>query len=105
MAAPLLADHLAAVQRQEAALPDPEAVHQMRVASRRLRIVLRLLRLRALDPEVKRLQDALGEVRDLQLQSEWLRTRDAALHRARQSRLRTAKKALEGEIERWRART
>ena len=105
MAARLLADYLAAVQRQEAALPDPEAVHQMRVASRRLRTVLRLLGMRALDPEVKRLQDALGTVRDLQLQIEWLRTRDAALHRSRQSRLRTAKRTLEREVERWRAWT
>jgi len=105
MAARLLADHLAAVQRQEAALPEPEAVHRMRVASRRLRTALRLLGMRALDPEVKRLQDALGEVRDLQLQVEWLRTRDAALHRARQSRLRTAEKAMEREVERWRMRS
>jgi CHAD domain-containing protein len=101
----LLADHLAAVQRQEAALPDPAVVHQMRVASRRLRIALRLLQLRELDPQVKRLQDALGEVRDLQLQTEWLQPRDAALHRSRLARLRQAKKALQGEVRRWRSRT
>src|SRR2546423_13498232 len=101
----LLADHLAAVQRPEAALPDPDAVHQMRVASRRLRTALRLVGLRELDAQVKKLQDALGDVRDLQLQAEWLRTRDAALHRSRQARLRPAKKALRGEVRRWRSRT
>jgi CHAD domain-containing protein len=40
----------------------------MRVAARRLRAALRLLRLREFDRAVKKLQDALGDVRDLQLQ-------------------------------------
>jgi CHAD domain-containing protein len=101
----LLADHLAAVQRQEAALPEQDAVHQMRVAARRLRTALRLLRLRDLDPPVKRLQDALGEVRDLQLQTEWLRPRDAALYRSRLARLGQAEKALQREVRRWQSRT
>jgi len=105
MAADLLADHLAAVQRHEASLPAVEAVHQMRVASRRLRTVLRLLHLRDLEAEVKRLQDALGEVRDLQLQMAWLRGRDAALYRSRQAALRRARSALDRELKRWRSQT
>lgn len=51
---------------------DPEGVHDMRVASRRLRAALELFRdafpqreLRPMLREVKRLADALGGVRDL----------------------------------------
>jgi CHAD domain-containing protein len=98
----LLAEHLASVQRQEASLPAPEAVHQMRVATRRLRTVLRVLHLRALEPEAKRLQDALGKVRDLQLQVQWLDGRDAALLRSQKARLRRAVAALERAVRRWR---
>src|ERR1700694_1732913 len=87
---PLLTERVAAVAQLEGALPDPAAVHEMRVAARRLRAALRLLRVREFDPAVKALQDALGQVRDLQLEADWLRGRDAALERARRARLREA---------------
>ena len=41
----LLADQARAVQQLEAALPEQDAVHDMRVATRRLRAALRVLRL------------------------------------------------------------
>lgn len=58
---------------RDAALgPDPEGIHDMRVASRRLRAAIELFRdvfpqrrLRPLLRQVKDLADALGEVRDL----------------------------------------
>ena len=56
--------------------PDPDAVHDLRVALRRLRSALRLLggpEQVAREPEVKALQDALGVVRDLQVERAWLR--------------------------------
>src|SRR5437762_7983005 len=99
----LLSAQLSEVEQHETAVPDKAAVHQMRVAARRLRAALRVLRLRELDPHVKRLQDALGEVRDLQLQVEWLRGRDARLRRSREAKLRKAEQALAGELRRWRA--
>ncbi|GAC1541740.1 MAG: hypothetical protein NVS2B9_08770 [Myxococcales bacterium] len=51
-----------------------EAVHDLRVSLRRLRAVLQLggPALRKAEREAKRLQDALGEVRDLQLHVGWL---------------------------------
>lgn len=51
-----------------------EVVHDMRVATRRLREALRLFGkdgLAAVDAEVKPLQDALGAVRDVHVQREW----------------------------------
>jgi len=101
----LLADQARAVQEHEAALPEEDAVHDMRVATRRLRAALRVLRLGELDGRVKALQDALGAVRDLQLQIEWLRTRDAALYRACKGRLRRANQALQRELRQWRSQT
>ena len=79
----LLLDQVTALERYEAVVPKKDAVHEMRVAARRLRAALRVLQLRELDPKVKALQDALGEVRDLQLQIDWLQGRDAALGRSR----------------------
>lgn len=66
------------VRRREPALlagRDPDAVHDLRVATRRLRAAIRLFGKKALrhtDVQVERLQDALGEVRDLQLLRAWL---------------------------------
>ena len=99
----LLSVQLSEVEQHEGAVPDRAAVHEMRVAARRLRAALRVLRLRDLDPHVKRLQDSLGEVRDLQLQVDWLRGRDAALRRSREARLRKAERALARELKRWRS--
>src|SRR5437763_11057167 len=67
--------------RQDAILGrDPEGVHDMRVATRRLRAALELFRdvfpkrrLRPMLRDVRRLADALGEVRDLDVMLEALR--------------------------------
>ncbi|HYD41654.1 MAG TPA: CHAD domain-containing protein [Anaeromyxobacter sp.] len=93
VAGPLLLEaRLADVRRHEAALfdpsasgaaadraePDPDAVHDMRVAARRLRAALRLFgdgRAWALEPQVKALQDALGAVRDVQVHRDWVAAR------------------------------
>jgi CHAD domain-containing protein len=81
LAGPLLVRaRLADVRRHEGALdgdgePDPDAVHDMRVAARRLRAALQLLGdadLLALERQVKALQDALGALRDVQVQRAWL---------------------------------
>ncbi len=66
-------DHLATLTSRAYALPyrdDPEVVHEMRVATRRLRAAMRLFR-RTLDgdverfrAEIKRVADVLGEARD-----------------------------------------
>src|SRR4051812_44047816 len=104
-AARMLANRLADVQRHEAGLPEAEPVHDMRVAIRRLRASLRLLRLRELDAPVKKLQDALGEVRDLQLQLEWLAGRDDTLRARREKELPPARRRLELALRAWRERT
>jgi len=101
----VLADWVRAVEQHETGVPQRKAVHQMRVAARRLRAALRLLGLRELDPELKRLQDALGDVRDLQLQVDWLEGRDDDLGRARQAQLRKAEQGLERQLRAWRSRT
>jgi CHAD domain-containing protein len=101
----MLAPFLAVIERNEPALPDREAVHDARVACRRVRAALRLLGLRELDRQVKDLQDALGEVRDLQLQAEWLLPRDEGLHRRRAALARKAEKALQAALRRWHTHT
>src|SRR5438132_3059955 len=73
----------------------PDAVHDLRVASRRLRVALRLFGAgpRAAGARVKELQDALGAVRDVHLQSGWLRStglRPLLELRARELKARTA---------------
>ncbi|RJS24101.1 CHAD domain-containing protein [Corallococcus sp. H22C18031201] len=76
-----LAGRLADVHTHEARLQqgqDPEAVHDLRVATRRLRAALHVFRplgrMKTLEREVKRFQDALGQVRDLHVQADWLDT-------------------------------
>src|SRR6267143_1885634 len=96
---------LRAVQQQEERLPAKAAVHQARVTARKLRASLRILRVRELDPAVKELQDALGRVRDLQLQVAWLRERDAALFQSHKRKLRTAERALDRALQQWNSRT
>src|ERR1700674_150064 len=102
---PLLTERVAAVVQHEGAVPEPAAVHEMRAAARRLRAGLRLLRAREVDPAVKALQDGHRQVRDLQLEADWLRGRDAALERARRARLRKAERALAQQLRAWRSRT
>jgi CHAD domain-containing protein len=101
----ILEARLRDVQKHQAGLPGAEAVHDARVAVRRLRAALRLLRLRDLDAPVKKLQDALGEVRDLQLQVEWLTGRDHALAARRKALLDRAKRALARAVGVWRSQT
>src|SRR5438105_6071037 len=98
----LLEARLLDVRRHEEDVPAPEAVHDMRVAARRLRAALRLFKLRPLDAPVKRLQDALGAVRDVQLQIEWLAGRDPALAARRRKLLGRSERALEQAVETWR---
>jgi CHAD domain-containing protein len=101
----ILAARLRDLERAEAGLPAPDPVHDMRVAARRLRAALRLLRLRELDRAVKKLQDALGDVRDLQLQIAWLEGRDADLQRSRAALLAKAERALQSALREWHAKT
>ena len=101
----ILTARLRDVEQHEAGLPAEDPVHDMRVAARRLRAALRLLRLRELDPPVKELQDALGEVRDLQLQVAWLRERDKELAQRREALSRKSQRALEGALAKWRSQT
>jgi CHAD domain-containing protein len=93
-------------QSHETTLPGVDAVHDMRVALRRLRAALRLFDLRdELDAKVKELQDALGAVRDLQLQIEWLAGRSPGLRRQREAALRKAERALSPAVAKWRSQT
>lgn len=101
----ILAARLRDIESAEPGVPGPEAVHDMRVATRRLRAALRLLRLDELDTPVKKLQDALGDVRDLQLQIAWFDGRDAGLKRRRQALLRKAEGALQSALSGWHAKT
>jgi CHAD domain-containing protein len=84
VAGPLLVrGRLDDARRFEAALagdgePDVDAVHDMRIATRRLRAAIALFGrgdLAELEDEVKALQDALGEVRDRQVQRRWFARR------------------------------
>jgi CHAD domain-containing protein len=88
----------------------------MRVAANRLRAALRLFgdhRVREMQREVKRLQDALGEVRDGQVEIAWLEGQkhpgcgEAIRMLLAQQRAALLEKeaALEPEMKRWTART
>jgi CHAD domain-containing protein len=103
-------------ERMSGAVPDTDDVHDMRVASRRLRAALDLFdkkgQLRAAHDAVKRLGDALGEVRELQVQLRWLdRSADAAreadragilaLRQARERKLGPKLEALHDAMPRW----
>ena len=107
----LLRARLADVRRYETHLLKgipAEPVHDMRVASRRLRAALRLLgnaRLRNLEPAVKELQDALGAVRDVQLQIAWLARRSGKLAAQRRQVLPGAGAALRRALDDWLSRT
>jgi len=117
----VLAARLADVRHQEPALaraqPAPDAVHDMRVAARRLRAALKLFELPdSLGAEVKRLQDSLGAVRDVQVQAEWLakalrtlpandRAAIAGLRLRLVQRLDPLGASLQQELLRWRTAT
>ena len=101
----VLAGRLADVTRWEAAVPALEPAHAMRVASRRLRVALRLLGLRELDKPVKALQDALGELRDRQLQSDWLASRDKPLQHRLALELPQAEQKLATALQHFRRKT
>jgi CHAD domain-containing protein len=122
----ILAGRLADVRKPEAGFQegvDDESVHAMRVAIRRLRAALQVFRrlggLRKLEQRVKRMQDALGDVRDLHVQAAWLegaaskaekekpgtRAGIAALRDARLARLDDREARLRRELKHWVERT
>jgi CHAD domain-containing protein len=122
----ILAGRLADVRKPEAGFQegvDDESVHQMRVALRRLRAALQVFRplggLRKLERQVKRMQDALGDVRDLHVQAAWLdgasgkaekdkpgvRAGITLLRDARLAQLDAREHRLRAELERWVERT
>lgn len=105
----LIVARLADVRAQEAEVlveaPAHEAVHDTRVAVRRLVAALRLLgdgRLRALAKEVRALKDALGPVRDLHVQGAWLSSHDPALARRHAERERGQLGRLHAAVRRFR---
>ena len=106
----LLSARLADVRQWEARLrheADEEAIHQMRVSARRLRAALELFdeEDQPLERQVKRLQDSLGEVRDLQVQLQWFRDRRhqrmPIIIRRLQKELARAEKELGGRFHIW----
>lgn len=101
----ILSVRVSEVERHEADLPGEDAIHDMRVATRRVRGALRLLGLREHDGQVKKLQDALGEVRDLQLQISWLRERDPDLCARREKLLERARRDLRAALLEWHSKT
>lgn len=98
---------------------DEDGVHDMRVATRRLRAALQVFqatgKLARVEADVKRLQDALGAVRDLHVQDAWMGTaakgkKDAVkalagLRKTHLSSLGEKEKTLRAELERWTERT
>lgn len=119
----ILAGRLGDVRAHEPELQDGmgvDAVHDMRVATRRLRAALQVFSLvgnmKKLERDVKRLQDALGEVRDMHVQAGWLSSaakeeknsvrRDiSSLRQARLAGLKDAEAKLRAEVQRWSERT
>lgn len=118
----ILAGRLADVRTPEALLQDgldEDGVHDMRVATRRLRAALQVFRnvgkLKKLEQDVKQLQDALGDVRDLHVQVAWLDAaakedrrgaRDiAALRKTHLTDMKAREKHLRDELNRWEQRT
>lgn len=119
----ILAGRLADVRHPEPKAAEPlsvDTVHDMRVATRRLRAALQVFqgvgRLGKLERRVKQLQDALGEVRDLHVLRDWMA--GAARHEKPQRRkaleawssqrealLRQQEERLRAELNRWEART
>lgn len=119
----LLTSRLADVRHEQDALAEAlteDGVHDMRVSTRRLRAALKVFRglggLEPLEREVKKLQDALGEVRDVHVQGAWLkqvarkekpskRAGFEALRARVESQLGTKEKRLRREMKRWEEKT
>jgi CHAD domain-containing protein len=114
----LLSARLSDVRQYEGKIkgrPARKVVHDMRVATRRLRAAVHLFgnqKLRRYERQVKVLQDALGEVRDTQLQLQWLRShargRRPALRpitHELQRKLLTSARGLRGRVSQWRNET
>ncbi|PTL81676.1 CHAD domain-containing protein [Vitiosangium sp. GDMCC 1.1324] len=119
----LLNSRLADVRHEEDALTQKlteDGVHDMRVSTRRLRAALKVFRalgnLAPLERQVKQLQDALGEVRDVHVQGAWLKdvareekpSKRAGLEALRssvESRLGAKEKQLRRVLARWDKRT
>jgi CHAD domain-containing protein len=115
----LITSRLADARQAEEALTQrfsPENVHELRVATRRLRAALKAFRdlgdLAPRERAVKRLQDALGQVRDLHVQREWLdaeaqrasasrRTGFQAMHTSLSASLPRRERRLRRALERW----
>ncbi|MFL5409947.1 MAG: CHAD domain-containing protein [Myxococcales bacterium] len=86
---------------------DPNAVHDLRVSCRRLRAAIKVFGakpLKKLDPLVEHLQDALGEVRDVQLQLRWLEKHGGVLP-AREKALSEKEAALRSALAIWSLRS
>jgi CHAD domain-containing protein len=104
-------------ERRLATSTEPDDVHDMRVATRRLRAALKLVGApRSLDRKVKRFQDSLGGVRDIHVQLGWMRDAaegaDRDLHRILviveahlKAQLPDRVTALRHELKRWHERT
>lgn len=119
----LVSSRLADVRHEQDALArklTEDGVHDMRVSTRRLRAALKVFRglggLAPLEREVKQLQDALGEVRDVHVQAAWLkqaarkekpakRAGFEALRASVESQLGTKEKRLRRALKQWDART
>jgi CHAD domain-containing protein len=112
-ASKLVAARMADVKRVCAVLSpelDTELVHDARVAVRRLRTALNLFDQQAtvLQRRAKVFQDALGEVRDLQVEIGWLQSTDLKHQRrelvtARRRQLESHALALEDQLRKWQA--
>ena len=119
----LISSRLAAVNHTREALGQTfseKGVHELRVATRRLRAALKVFRslgaLRRLEQGVKRLQDALGQVRDVHVQAQWLsdeargaktskRTALEALRAGVEAPLATREQGLRRALDAWKKRT
>jgi CHAD domain-containing protein len=88
---------------------EKDEVHALRVACRRLRAAVKVFgkkELRRTDPLVEHLQDALGEVRDLQLKTSWLSSNGGtALAEQEQRKLDAAEATLRKALSLWSLRS
>jgi CHAD domain-containing protein len=104
----LLAARLADIRKLEPAFEGAlpvEAIHDMRVACRRLRAAIRAFAREAplaqREPDVKALQRALGKVRDLQLSAEWARGAAPGFAQSLLEQLPRAERGLRRELDHW----